>query len=69
MLLDEIKRTGLVTGKLDEAQQAAIFEKHLEALGFMYFERAKDRLMGLQRWAEGRVTREKTQEEDRGTGF
>ena len=64
LLLEEMKRLGIVTGVIDGQQQATLFERHLESLDFMYFERAKDRLNGLQRWAEGRVTHEKTPDED-----
>ncbi len=35
------------------------FNTHLESLPYMYFELGKDRLAGLKRWSEGRVTREK----------
>lgn len=59
LLLEEMKRQQLVTGTVDAAQQATLFAQHLESLDFSYFQRAKDRLSGLQRWAEGRVTHEK----------
>jgi len=59
LLLAEMKRQKLVTGTADADQQAALFDQHLESLDFSYFQRAKDRLSGLQRWAEGEVTFEK----------
>ena len=37
------------------------FESHFQSLPFLYFELGKDRLAGLKRWAEGRVTKEKTE--------
>ena len=63
LLLEEMKQQALVNGITDKAKQAALFERHLESLDFMYFQRAKDRLAGLQRWAEGKVTLEKVEEE------
>ena len=63
LLLEEMRRQELVTGATDEAEQAALFEQHLESLDFLYFQRAKDRLKGLQRWAEGRTTHEKPRDE------
>lgn len=38
-------------------RQAAVYQSHLESLPNIYFELGKDRLAGLKRWAEGRVTR------------
>ena len=63
LLLEEMKRLSLATGFTDQAKRAALYEQHLESLDFMYFERAKDRLAGLQRWAEGKTTQEKTKDE------
>ena len=60
LLLAEMKRQGLVSGASNETKRATLFEQHLESLDFMYFQRAKDRLNGLKRWAEGRATDEKT---------
>ncbi len=59
LLLAEMKRQKLVTGTVDADRQATLFDQHLESLNFLYFQRAKDRLAGLQRWAEGEVTFEK----------
>ena len=42
-----------------EAHSDEAFQTHLKALPFMYFQRGRDRLNGLKRWAEGRVTRER----------
>ena len=39
----------------DAAAKADCYREHLESLDNFYFERAKDRLNGLQRWAEGKV--------------
>lgn len=58
LLLAEMERQALTTGKTNQARQAALFEQHLESLDFMYFQRAKDRLAGLQRWAQGKTTLE-----------
>ena len=63
LLLDEMKSQALVAGTTDVAKQEALFEQHLESLDFMYFQRAQDRLDGLQRWAEGKTTHERTQDE------
>ncbi len=38
-----------------------VFKAHFESLPNMYFELGKDRLAGLKRWAEGKVTREKSE--------
>ena len=64
LLLKEIQRLKLVTGSTDVAQQTALFEQHLESLEFSYFQRAQDRLSGLQRWAKGEVTLEKPESDD-----
>jgi hypothetical protein len=60
LLLNEMARQGWVEisgHRTEELEQR--FEAHLESLPYMYFERGKDRLVGLKRWAEGRVTRER----------
>ncbi|MFT5299974.1 MAG: lysophospholipase L1-like esterase [Mariniblastus sp.] len=41
------------------ALQNELFQSHLESLPYVYFELGKDRLAGLKRWAEGKVTRER----------
>ena len=64
LLLEEMQRLKLVAGNTDVAQQTALFEQHLESLEFSYFQRAKDRLSGLQRWAKGAVTLEKPTGDD-----
>ena len=64
LLLEEMRRLKLVTGDTDIAQQTALFEQHLQSLEFSYFQRAQDRLSGLQRWAEGEVTLEKPESDD-----
>lgn len=45
-------------------RRESIFQAHLESLPYMYFELGKDRLAGLKRWSEGRVTREKDSREN-----
>jgi lysophospholipase L1-like esterase len=57
--LDMVRKTASSSESETEAIRAS-FESHLASLPFMYFELGKDRLAGLKRWAEGRVTREKT---------
>ena len=64
LLLEEMRRQKLVTADTDIKKQADLFEEHLESLDFMYFQNAKDRLAGLRRWAEGRVTHERAAEEE-----
>ena len=64
LLLEEMRRLKFVTGDTDIAQQTALFEQHLQSLEFSYFQRAQDRLSGLQRWAEGEVTLEKPESDD-----
>ena len=62
LLLWEMVERGLVdagSGKLDCGEA---FKSHLESLPFLYFELGKDRLAGLKRWAEGKVTRERSPE-------
>jgi len=63
LLLVEMTQQAFVTGPINQTKQAALFEQHLESLDFMYFQRAKQRLKGLQRWAEGKTKREKTTDE------
>jgi hypothetical protein len=48
---------GLVEVKAGLPDCGEVFENHLESLPFIYFELGKDRLAGLKRWAEGKVTR------------
>jgi lysophospholipase L1-like esterase len=65
MLIDEMRRTGFVESNGNEnlnAEVAKQFDTHLESLPFMYFQRGKDRLAGLKRWAAGEVTRERINE-------
>lgn len=54
-----VERGDVSVGADFESKRKAIFQQHLESLSHMYFELGKDRLDGLKRWAEGRVTREK----------
>lgn len=62
-LMDEMIDQGWVDVTSDVNAYENAFESHLASLPFLYFELGKDRLAGLKRWAEGRVTREKTDEE------
>ena len=43
-----------------ETKSDDVFQAHLKTLPFMYFQRGRDRLDGLKRWAEGRVTKERS---------
>ncbi len=61
LLLDEMIRQGMVKPSGDLIDQEKLFTAHLESLPYMYFELGKDRLAGLKRWAEGKVTHEKTE--------
>ncbi|MGY8746987.1 MAG: tetratricopeptide repeat protein [Pirellulales bacterium] len=59
LLLLEMIEQGLVEVKAGLPDCGEVFENHLESLPFIYFELGKDRLAGLKRWAEGKVTRER----------
>ncbi|MFK7768494.1 MAG: hypothetical protein AB8B55_14830 [Mariniblastus sp.] len=60
LLFEQMENQGLVNvGDDFDSKRKTSFESRLESLSFMYFELGKDRLDGLKRWAEGRVTREK----------
>ena len=63
LLVAEMQRQALVAGTTDETKEADLYERHLESLDFMYFQRAKDRLAGLQRWAQGKTTQERSEKE------
>jgi hypothetical protein len=60
LLLLEMIDQGLVGPKTEQFDCGDVFRDHLGALPFIYFELGKDRLAGLKRWAEGKVTRERT---------
>ena len=66
-LLDgEMSRLGMVRKPVNTSTSSteairARFESHLASLPYLYFELGKDRLAGLKRWAEGKVTREKAE--------
>jgi lysophospholipase L1-like esterase len=65
LLMDELVARNWVKISNDFADaRNAQFETHLESLPYLYFELGKDRLAGLKRWSEGRVTREKESQED-----
>ena len=60
LLLQEMEGIGYVRMEnLDRDTVDAQFASHLATLPFMYFQRGKDRLAGLQRWAAGQVTEER----------
>ena len=42
-----------------QEQRREEYVSQLESLDFMYFQRGKDRLRGLQRWARGEVKAER----------
>ena len=45
---------------MEQRQQAYLSQ--LESLDFMYFQRGKDRLRGLQRWARGEAQAERPEQ-------
>ena len=62
LLLLEMIEQGLVEAKTGPLDCGDVFNNHLESLPYIYFELGKDRLAGLKRWAEGKVTRERASE-------
>jgi hypothetical protein len=62
LLLLEMVEQGLVEAGVGQLDCREVFKNHLASLPFIYFELGKDRLAGLKRWAEGRVTRDRTPE-------
>jgi len=62
LLLLEMVEQGLIEAGVGQLDCGEVFKNHLASLPFIYFELGKDRLAGLKRWAEGRVTRERTPE-------
>lgn len=61
LLMDEMIRSGWVESSGVSSDSERLFASHLESLPYLYFELGKDRLAGLKRWAEGKVTREKAE--------
>lgn len=57
LIVDQMCKENIIAAKADPAKVAMIYRRHFESLDNFYFERAKDRLDGLQRWAEGKVRR------------
>jgi lysophospholipase L1-like esterase len=57
LIIDQMQSQDVVKVKADSAKLADLYRRHFESLDNFYFERAKDRLDGLQRWAEGKVRR------------
>lgn len=67
LIVDKMRAMNLVELKFDKSIDDSVgelFEAHLESLPYMYFELAKDRLNGLKRWAEGRVTKERAPQQE-----
>ena len=62
LLLLEMIEQGWVDSSTGQRDCEDVFREHLSALPFIYFELGKDRLAGLKRWAEGKVTRERPTE-------
>ena len=62
LLFLEMVEQGLVEARVGQLDCGEVFKNHLASLPFIYFELGKDRLAGLKRWAEGKVTRERTPE-------
>lgn len=60
LIVEEMQSQKMVTlpGNF-EVIKAERYEKHLASLSHIYFQLGKDRLAGLKRWAEGKVTKEK----------
>ena len=62
MILEEMKQHRFVKiADGFEARRDASFDAHFASLPNLYFELGKDRLAGLKRWTEGKVTRERKQ--------
>lgn len=61
LLLHEMVNQGMVESPVDSSEHEKLFLSHLQSIPFLYFELGKDRLAGLKRWAEGKVTREKVE--------
>jgi hypothetical protein len=65
MLVNQMQAMGLVESLRSESRDAEVgkqYTEHLEKLPLKYFENGKDRLAGLERWAAGEVTRERSPE-------
>ena len=61
LIINQLTDLGLLEPVTEDGQerQNELFASHMKSLPFMYFQRGKDRLAGLKRWAAGEVTREK----------
>lgn len=57
LIIDEMRSQKIIAFKIDRPATNDLYRQHLESLDHFYFERAKDRLNGLQRWTEGKVRR------------
>ncbi len=58
-LVEQLAKMGYANTTPDwETDRDASYQAYLKTLPFMYFQRGLDRLEGLQRWSEGKVTRE-----------
>ena len=58
LLMDEMVKQRWIKPVGDSPDQESLFAAHLQSIPYLYFELGKDRLAGLKRWAEGKVTRE-----------
>lgn len=64
LLMEEMVEQGMVNSmgdSISDSEYKKRIESHLQSLPYLYFELGKDRLAGLKRWAEGRVTKDKTE--------
>ncbi len=62
LIVEEMeKRNWIEVGEGFEARRNESFDSHFQSLPHLYFQLGKDRLAGLKRWAEGKVTRETPQ--------
>jgi len=60
LILQKMKQQGLVTiADGFETRRDTSFDAHFGSLPNLYFELGKDRLAGLKRWAQGKVSRER----------
>lgn len=61
LLIEEMVKQGWIESTGDSLDQEKLFTAHLQSIPYLYFELGKDRLAGLKRWGEGKVTREKAE--------
>jgi hypothetical protein len=59
LLVEQLEQMGVAAPARNwKTDRDTRYETYLKTLPFMYFQRGLDRLKGLQRWSEGKVTRE-----------